>query len=400
MRAFKGLGTSPVPISSGRGSKVYDYDGNEYIDYVLSYGANILGHARPEILDAIKEGVDEGLGFGATHADEVRLAKKLQKAIPYLERVRFVNSGTEAVMGAVRLARGVTGRRKIVKFERAYHGHADHLLAKAGSGVAAPGLPGSDGVPRDITRQTIIARYGSESDITAIFKRHGIDIAAVIVEPVGGNDGVIPPDKRFLKFLRRITKANGALLIFDEVITGFRFHYGSAAEYLGIKPDIVCLGKIIGGGLPIGAYGGNKNIMRHLAPSGNVYQASTFGGNPIVMKAGSAALDALSSLKKSYKRLEEFAGHLAGRLKESARAHGVAAEIRSFGGMFSIKFKRKGHFAIFFRTLLERGVYIAPSEHESNFLSFAHTRGDVDRTIKAAEEAFARVEKEADVWKR
>ena len=388
VRAFTNVGGDPIPIKSGRGPRIYDYDGGEYIDYVLSYGALILGHAHPHLTKGIKDVVSSGVAFGATNSLEVELAERIRTAIPGIKKIRFVNSGTEAVMGAVRLARGVTKKNKIVKFKGSYHGHADYLLAKSGSGLATMGLPASSGVPADFTRHTLIAQYGDESGINDIFEIFGSDIAAVIVEPVGGNNGVVPPDTAFLKYLRSVTRKYKALLIFDEVITGFRFHYGSAAAYFGVRPDIICLGKIIGGGLPIGAYGGSEKIMNKLAPLGKVYQASTFAGNPLVMKAGLITLKLLESHRKDYKRLNNITSRLAEVLRAKAQVYGVDMSVRHFGTMFSVHFRRKGQFKAFYRALLKRGVYFAPSEYESNFVSFAHSEGDIKKTIKAVEEAF------------
>lgn len=389
VRAFTYTGGDPIPIRRGKGSKVYDYDGKSYIDYVLSYGVQALGHANPEITREVKKTLDSGMGFGATHELEVQLAERIQDAIPLLKKIRFVGSGTEAVMGAVRLARGATGRNKIVKFEHSYHGHADYLLAKAGSGLSTLGLPASKGVPDDFTRSTLISACGDEKQIDSIFKRYGPDIAAVLVEPVGGNSGVVPPDIKYLRKLESLTHKSGALLIFDEVITGFRFHYGSAADLFGIKPDIICLGKIIGGGLPIGAYGGSGAIMKHLAPLGEVYQASTFSGNPIVMSAGLAALRVLESYKKEYKTIECMASHLGGEFKKQAGSCGIGLTVRHFGPMFSLRFEKKEHFQDFHRILLKKGIYLAPSEYESNFVSFGHSETDIKKTIIASEEAFA-----------
>lgn len=388
VRAFNYVGGDPIPIKRGRGASVYDYDGKRYIDYALSYGASILGHAHPEITAAIKKTSASGVGFGATHGVEVELAEKIRKAIPSLEKIRFVSSGTEAVMGAVRLARGVTGREKIVKFSHSYHGHADYLLAKAGSGLATLGLPASKGVPRDFTRHTLIADYGDENLIGSIFKKYGPCIAAVLVEPVGGNDGVVLPDTSFLRKIRSLTKKSGALLIFDEVITGFRFRFGSAADYFGIRPDIICLGKIIGGGLPVGAYGGSEKVMKYLAPAGPVYQASTFSGNPVVMSAGLATLRVLGSSRKGYKRISRLASYLGKTLEREARFCGIDVTTRHFGGMFSVRFKKKKHFQVFYRLLLEKGVYFAPSEYEANFISFAHADKDIRNTITAIKETF------------
>ena len=375
IRAFKYVNAKPVPIKTGCGSKVYDYDGNEYIDYVLSYGALILGHADHKIKKAVKDSIDNGFGFGATHEEEVRLARSLQKAIPFLKKIRFVNSGTEAVMGAIRLARGVTRRDKIVKFERSYHGHADYMLE-------------SKGVPKDFIKHTLIGRYKDRKSIDYIFKKYSKKIAAVIVEPVGGNDGVILPDIDFLKYLRMITKKHGTLLIFDEVITGFRFHFGSAAQLFKVKPDIICMGKIIGGGLPIGAYGGSNKIMKNLAPLGNVYQASTFAGNPVVMRAGLALMQKLSLFRQKYKKINTMTLYMINAIKKKAESYGVDIKLCFFGSMFSVHFKNKKQFEMFHRILLHEGVYFAPSEHESNFVSFAHTNKDIKKTIGACNKAF------------
>jgi len=388
VRAFTYTGGDPVPIKRGRGAKIYDYDGKKYIDYVLSYGASILGHAHPKVTAAIRKVSASGTGFGATHGLEVRLAEKIKKAIPSLKKIRFVSSGTEAVMGAVRLARGATGRKKIVKFANSYHGHADYLLAKAGSGLATLGLPASKGVPRDFTRHTLIAPYGDDNFIDNIFAKYGPDIAAILVEPVGGNDGVVLPDASFLRKIRSVTKKYGALLIFDEVITGFRFHFGSAADHFGIRTDIICLGKIIGGGLPIGAYGGSEEVMKHLAPAGPVYQASTFSGNPVVMSAGLATLCVLESLKGDYERMRSASFCLSKALEREARSCGIDVGVRHFGPMFSLRFKKKKHFQAFHGLLLKKGVYFAPSEYESNFISFAHSESDIKNTIQAIRSTF------------
>ncbi|NQU73342.1 MAG: glutamate-1-semialdehyde 2,1-aminomutase [Candidatus Omnitrophica bacterium] len=376
IRAFKQVGGYPVPIRKGRGSKMYDYDGKEYIDYVLSYGVHILGHANPEIINGIKKIVDFGLSFGATHDLEIKLAERLRKAIPALEKIRFVSSGTEAVMGAVRLARGITGRDKIIKFEGSYHGHADYLLVKSG------------GVPKNFIQHTLIAPNADNGYLDKIFERNKSGIAAVLVEPVGGNNGVVLPNEPFLKHLRYITKRYGALLIFDEVITGFRFHFGSAADYFDVKPDILCLGKIIGGGLPIGAYGGGEKIMNHLAPLGNVYQASTFSGNPIVMHTGITTLKRLDLLKGSYRHLNNLVIYLSQALSQEAKRHNIDVSIRHFGTMFSIYFKKSGYFSLFHKTLLKEGIYLAPSEQESNFISFSHDKKDIEKTINAARKVF------------
>jgi len=389
VRAFTCIGGMPVPIKSGCGSKVYDYDGNEYIDYVLSYGVHVLGHRPKDVIDRIKKEVSSGISFGATHHSEIELARSIRKAIPLFKKIRFTTSGTEAVMGALRLARGVTGRNKILKFENSYHGHADYLLAKAGSGLATMKLPLSKGVPGDFLRHTLVANKKDPVYINSIFKRYGDDIAAIIVEPVGGNYGVTLPDIGFLKYLRSITKQYKALLIFDEVITGFRFHFGSAADLFGITPDLICLGKIIGGGLPIGAYGGKESVMKHLAPCGGVYQASTLSGNPIVMGAGIETLRLLSFKSNEYKRFSNITRYISESLKEIALSYGIKLSVCHFYNMFSIHFKKKNLFKLFHRRMLENGIYLAPSEYEANFASFAHSKKDIHSTIKAAEIALS-----------
>lgn len=396
VRAFTRIGRMPVPLKSGCGSKVYDYDGNEYIDYILSYGVHILGHRPKDVIDRIKEELSSGISFGATHHSETGLARSIQKAIPFLKKIRFVTSGTEAVMGALRLTRGVTGRNKVLKFDHSYHGHTDYLLAKAGSGLATMRLPLSKGVPEDFLRHTLVARKKEPAYIDSIFKRYGDDIAAVIVEPVGGNYGVIEPDAGFLKYLRAVTTKYKALFIFDEVITGFRFHFGSAAGLFGIRPDLICLGKIIGGGLPVGAYGGKESVMKHLAPCGGVYQASTFSGNPLVMSAGIEALRLLELKKGEYKRLNNMTRYMVEMLKEAALRYDIDLCVRSFNSMFSIHFKRKNLFKLFHRRMLENGIYLAPSEYEANFVSFAHSKKDIYRTVKAAETALSDIKNKED----
>lgn len=381
VRSFSYVGGNPLFIKAGKGSRVFDYQGNNFIDYVLSFGALILGHSHPAVLGAVKEKINAGFSFGATNKTEIQLAREIINAIPFIEKIRFVNSGTEAVMGALRLARGYTKRDKILKFQHSYHGHADYLLVNSGSGLATLGIPSSSGVPRDFIKHTLIASYGDLNAIKEIFRKHGKEIAAVIVEPVGGNYGVILPDIDFLKNLRKITRKFKTLLIFDEVITGFRFNYGALAQAWGIIPDIICLGKIIGGGLPIGAYGAKAKIMRYLAPLGDVYQASTFAGNPVVMQAGLSTLKILRKLKKDYKRLGKLTEFLTQSLKREALSRRISLEVSCYGSMFSVKFSKKELFQKFYRSLLDNGVYFAPSEFEANFLSFAHTQKDVNATI-------------------
>ncbi len=391
VRAFNYVGGEPLLINKGKAAKVYDYDAKEYIDYVLSWGSLILGHAHPKVISSLRKRIDLGFSFGTTNAVEIELAKVITMAIPPIEKIRFVNSGTEAVMGAVRLARGYTRRDKIIKFAHSYHGHADYLLASSGSGLATLNIPLSEGVPSDFIKHTIIAPYGDKRYLDKIFKKYGRQIAAVLFEPVGGNYGVIPPDKAFLKYLKAITRKYGTLLIADEVITGFRFHFGSLSEKLGISSDLICLGKIIGGGLPIGAYGGTERIMNRLAPQGKVYQASTFAGNPVVMQAGLSTLRELERLKKDYPRLENFTESLTRIISREAEAQGILLAVRSSGSMFSLKFKEKEDFRKFYKGLLAQGIYFAPSEYEANFLSFAHTKKDIEKTAKAVKSALRRI---------
>jgi len=388
VRSFSYIGREPVLIKQGKGARVFDYDRNSYIDYVLSFGALFLGHAHPRVVKSIRRRVRKGFGFGATSLEEIELARLIGKAIPILEKIRFVNSGTESLMSAIRLARGYTGREKIVKFKNAYHGHADYLLTKGGSGLATLNIASSKGVPSDFTKHTIVLDYADKASIEEAFQKHAQDIAAVVIEPIGGNYGVVAPDKGFLQYLREVTQKHKSLLIFDEVITGFRFRFGSVAEIFGVEPDLICLGKIIGGGLPIGAFGGKKDIMDKLAPLGEVYQASTFAGNPIVMKAGFTTLSVLESLKNKYTLLEQLANELVDSFKRSAKHYNIDLTVSSYRTMFSLKFKQKGKFGSFYKRMLEEGVYLAPSEFEANFLSFAHTKRDIETTKKAARRAF------------
>jgi len=391
VRSFAYVGGDPILIKSGRGSKVYDYDGKEYIDYVLSYGAGILGHADKTVVKDLKHASGLGFSFGTTNENEVELSRLIAEAIPFVDKIRFVNSGTEAVMGAVRLGRAYTGRDKILKFENSYHGHADYLLTKAGSGLATFGMPSSAGVPENFIKDTIVLPQQDTEAAEDAFRKFGRRISAVIVEPVAGNYGVWAPDHSHLKKIRALTRQYGALLIFDEVITGFRFDCGSFAEKIGVIPDLVCLGKIIGGGLPIGAYGGAEDIMKHLAPEGNTYQASTFAGNPVVMQAGVSTLKILKSLKPDYPRLGNLARYLAAGIRAEAVLRGIELNVTQYGGMFSIKFKRKSEFRRFYRGLLKRGIYFAPSEFESNFISFAHTKGDIVKTLDAVRAALEKI---------
>jgi len=391
VRSFNYVGLEPLIIKKAKGSKVYDYDKNSYLDYVLSFGAVILGHAYPEVIRSINKSTKNGLNFGATNLGEIELADLISKAIPSLEKIRFVNSGTEAVMGAIRLARGYTKRNKIIKLTNAYHGHADYLLVKGGSGLASFSMPNSAGVPEAYLSNTLISNYGDKSMIDNLFKRHGQDIAGVIVEPVGGNYGVITPDLGYLKHLRKISEQYGALLIFDEVITGFRFDFGAVADILGIKPDLFCLGKIIGAGLPIGAFGGRAEIMDNLSPLGGVYQASTFGGNPIVMQGGLATLKTLSTLRRRYKSLKKRTKALVNGTRQLAKRYGIDLSLSNYESMFSFRFQDKKIFSLFYKKMLDEKVYFSPSEYEANFLSFAHTDKDIDYTLGKIKSIFRHI---------
>jgi len=387
VRAFGYAGCSPLLIKKAGGSKVYDYQGNRYIDYILSWGSLILGHAFASVTKSVEEAVSDGLSFGLTNKREIELARIIIEAIAGIEKIRFVNSGTEAVISALRLARGFSGRKRIVIFDNSYHGHADYLLAAAGSGMATLNIAKSAGIPNSFLEDTIVAKVGEKAQLERIFKEHGREIAAVLFEPIRANYGLTPPDYKFLKFLRTITREYDSLLVADEVITGFRLSFGSFSKSIGIDPDIICLGKIIGGGLPIGAYAARDEIMQQLAPLGDVYQASTFSGNPVVMQAGLSTLRELKESDSDYKRIEELAGYLTLNIKKSAKEAKVALDLSSFGSMFSLKFKRQEDFRKFFKLMLEEGVLLVPSEYETNFLSFAHTKGDINKTLRAVRQA-------------
>jgi len=388
VRAFNYVGGQPIVIEKAKGAEVWDHDGNNYVDYVLSFGALILGHGYPYVQRAVEKAIKHGFHFGSTTLPEIELAEYIKDAIPSMEKIRFVNSGTEAVMGAIRLARGATGRNKIIKFKKAYHGHSDYLLVEGGSGLASQQLPLSKGVPKEFIEQTIVVDFGHKEAVQKTFDRYGEEIAAVIVEPVGGNYGVVPPDLSFLRYLREVTKEFGSLLISDEVITGFRLRFGAASNFLGIQPDLTCFGKIIGGGLPVGAYGGKTSVMNNLSPLGDVYQASTFAGNPIVMTAGKATLESLKAVQESYFLLGEKVEDLLMTIQESAKKHNVKLSVSSYESMFSIKFSEKKQFQQFYANMLKEGVFLAPSEYEANFISFAHTQKEIEKTKEAIWEAF------------
>ncbi len=400
VRAGNAVGVDPPFIAMAGGCTLRDVDGKEYIDYVCSWGPMILGHAHPEILSVLEEGIQRGTSYGAPTAIEVAMAEMIVEMIPSIEMVRMVNSGTEATMSAIRLARGYTGREKIVKFEGCYHGHADSLLVSAGSGVATLGIPGSPGVPRDLARHTISLPFNNLESISQAFDKFGTEIAALIVEPIPGNMGVIVPDETFLKGLREITRKNGTILIFDEVISGFRVAPGGAQERYDIIPDLTCLGKIIGGGLPVGAYGGKKEIMLKMAPVGDVYQAGTLSGNPLAMAAGLATLNILKQAR-IYNELEEKGQMLFSGLETVARAAGVDITVNRIGSMgcffftsspvtdfASAKASDAEKFKKYYASMLKQGIYLAPSPFEASFLSTAHTEKEIQKTIACAKVAF------------
>jgi len=403
VRAFRAVGGKPLFIERSSGAYLFDVDGNRFIDYVGSWGPLILGHAHPRVVEAITQTAARGTSFGAPTEAEVRLAELVTEAVPSIELVRFVNSGTEATMSALRVARAFTGRSKIVKFAGGYHGHADLLLVAAGSGALTLGTPDSPGVPAATTADTLVAPYNDLDAVRSLFERLGEEIAAVIVEPVAGNMGCVPPLPGFLEGLRDMTSARGALLIFDEVMTGFRVAYGGAQTLYGVTPDMTCLGKIVGGGLPAAAYGGRRDILSLVSPAGPVYQAGTLSGNPLAMAAGIAQLEMLRE-SGTYERLEMLSANLTAGIGAAAREAGVPIVQTRVGSMFCVFFSTEpvsdestakradtAAFATYFRTMLESGVYLAPSQFEAGFVSLAHSDYDVAHTIAAARTAFAAV---------
>ena len=402
VRAFRGVGGTPRFIRNAKGPTITDVDGKTYIDYVGSWGPMILGHADEEIVRALQEATENGTSFGAPNELEVQLAEEIIDAVASIEMVRMVSSGTEATMSAIRLARGVTGRSKLIKFEGCYHGHGDSLLVKAGSGVATLGLPDSPGVPRALAEETITVPFNDEEQLRKAFAAHS-DIAAVIIEPVVGNMGCVPPVPGYLEAVREITKANKTLLIFDEVMTGFRVARGGAQEIYGIAPDITTLGKIIGGGLPVGAYGGSKELMNNVAPAGSVYQAGTLSGNPLSMTAGLLTLRRLRD-KSIYEQLERASAKLCDGVAEAARNAGIPTTTNRVGSMWTTFFTNepvvdwdsanksdRARYGKFFHAMLDEGVYLAPSQFEAGFVSFTHTDNVIERTIEAARKAFDRL---------
>ena len=399
VRAFRGVGGTPLFIKNAAGAFITDADGRQFIDYVGSWGPMILGHADAEIVEALARVAAQGTSFGAPNELEIELAEEIIAAVPSIEMVRMVNSGTEATMSAIRLARGATGRDKLVKFEGCYHGHADSLLVKAGSGVATLGLPDSPGVPASLAQHTITVPFNDTEALENSFETHA-GIAAVIIEPVAGNMGVVPPQKDFLKRVRELTARHGALLIFDEVMTGFRVARGGAQELYGVTPDITCLGKIIGGGLPVGAYGGSRELMRNIAPVGSIYQAGTLSGNPLAMVAGLLTLRRLGD-PAVYQDLEHRSTKLCDGLSKAARDAGLKTVTNRVGSMWTSFFteqpvldwttantSNRDLYGRFFHAMLDNGVYLAPSQFEAAFVSLAHTDDIIDQTIEAAKKAF------------
>lgn len=404
VRAWKSVGGNPLFITKGKGAYIYDADKNKYTDYCLSWGPLILGHADPDVIRAAVAASKQGTTFGAPNQMEVELAKNICQAMPSIEMVRFVNSGTEATMSAIRLSRAYTKRDKIIKFIGGYHGHADFLLAKAGSGVTTLGIPDSAGVPKKSTESTLLAPYNDLPAVESLFKQYPNEIAAIIVEPVAGNMGVVIPQKTFLTGLRKITKEYKSLLIFDEVITGFRVAQGGAQALFGIKPDLTCLGKIIGGGFPAAVYGGSNKIMNMIAPLGPVYQAGTLSGNPVAMSAGNATIKKLISDPEIYQRLENLAALLEKGVTEAAKKEGIPVRINRVGSMITLFFTEESvtdyqtamkantaRYATFFHEMLKRGNYFPPSQFETFFVSAAHKKSDIEKTIQDAAKVFSSI---------
>ncbi|HEX6035605.1 MAG TPA: glutamate-1-semialdehyde 2,1-aminomutase [Anaerolineales bacterium] len=400
VRAFRAVGGQPLFIDCGKGPYLYDVDGNRYIDYVLSWGPLITGHAHPNVVKAIQDAAVKGTSYGAPSPLEIELAKRVMEFMPNIEMIRFVNSGTEATMSALRLARAYTKRDKIIKFDGCYHGHADLLLVQAGSGVATLGLPDSPGVPANTVKDTLVADFNSLESVEALFEKYPEQIAAIIVEPVAGNMGVVPPRPGFLEGLRVITEREGTVLIFDEVMTGFRVHRGGAQALYNVKPDLTTLGKVIGGGLPVGAYGGKKEIMQLVAPAGPMYQAGTLAGNPLAMSAGLATLDLIGD-EKIWEEMEARGRQLDAGIESTAKKAGIPIQQTRVGTMRTTFFSEtkpvdwntvrvadKAQFGKFFQKMLSNGIYLAPSQFEAGFLSIVHDGEVIASTLNAVEESF------------
>ena len=403
VRAFKGVGGEPIYFERGEGAYLYDVDGNAYIDYVGSWGPMILGHSNPFIVDAVRTELDKGLGFGAPTEIETSLAKKICQLMPSIELVRMVSSGTEATMSAIRLARGYTKRDKIVKFEGCYHGHSDSLLVKAGSGALTLGVPTSPGVPSDLAKHTLTLEYNNLDSVKALFSKMGEEVGCIIVEPVAGNMNCIPPKEGFLQGLRKLCDDYGSVLIFDEVMTGFRVALGGAQAYYRVKPDLTTLGKVIGGGLPVAAFGGRNEIMSQIAPLGPIYQAGTLSGNPLSMASGLAMLSILEADDSFYQNLSDSTEYLVNGIVAAANTSNVSMTSNNVGGMFGLFFSSEEKvtnfsqasncdielFKKFYKSMIRQGVYFAPSAYECGFLSAAHTKNELDQTINAALTAFS-----------
>lgn len=395
VRAFGSVGGSPLFIKSANADRIYDVDGNEFIDYVCSWGPGILGHAHPQVIEAVKKACVDGLTFGAPTKKELELAELITDAMPSIEKVRLVNSGTEATMSAIRTARGYTGRDMIIKFRGNYHGHSDGLLVKAGSAALTTAVPDSAGVPASYTQNTLVAEYNNEESVRELMEQYGENVAAIIVEPVAANMGVVPPQKGFLKFLRDITLKYETVLIFDEVITGFRLKFGGAQEYFGVKPDMTTLGKIVGGGMPIAAYGGKKEIMDRVSPTGPVYQAGTLSGNPIATTAGIETLKILKAHPEYYKQIDESAKKLADAYRKMAKEKNIPLHVNQIGSLLSAfqtgevvddydsaLTSDTNAYTEYFWKMLDNGIYVAPAQFEAMFVSVAHTKEDIERTCE------------------
>jgi len=400
VRAFNSVNMDPIFMEKGKGSKLYDLDGNEFIDYVLSFGPLILGHADEKVVESLKKVTEQGTSFGTPTEIENHLAELVIERVPSIEMLRMVNSGTEATMSALRVARGYTGRDKILKFEGNYHGHGDSLLIKAGSGVATLGLPDSPGVPASIAQNTITVPYNDLESVRYVFEEYGEDLAAVIIEPVSGNMGVVPPQEGFLQELRELTENNGTVLIFDEVMTGFRVGYHSAQGHFGVTPDMTCLGKVIGGGLPVGAYGGKRHIMERVAPVGDIYQAGTLSGNPLAMTAGYETVSSMT--EEAYEGINKKVDRLVEGYEKAAKANNIPLTVNRAGSMVGFFFSNDPvidfetanasdleMFTRYYQGMIEEGIYLPPSQFEGLFLSTKHTEEDIENTIRAVEKVFA-----------